>query len=194
MPSPLAHILSGATVYLIGANRQRRGKIALGVCLLGSLLPDFDFLPGLLIGEPRAYHHGISHSVGFAVMFGAAVLFVLRYLRRSDIAMQAGVMGALAYGFHAILDAVSVNEGAKAVPLLWPIIPAEFGINLGLLGRFHHDGLADGLRSVIRLENLSALAREVMVLGIPSLLVYVWTAKRRKDEIPSLQTFEGEDR
>jgi hypothetical protein len=89
----------------------------------------------------------------------------------SDIAARAAMIAFFAYSFHVVLDAVSVNEGAKSVPLLWPLTQHAFGINLGLLGHFHHAGLADGIWSVVRLENLSALSRELAVLGIPSLLI-----------------------
>jgi hypothetical protein len=178
MPSPVGHFLGGATVYLFGRPRKQRSRLVLGTTLLGSIVPDGDFLPGFLTGDPSAFHHGISHSAGFAVLFGIGVFVVLRYFGRSnDIATRAALMATFAYGLHAVLDAVSVVEGAKAVPLLWPLLPREFGINLDLFGHFHHDGFADGLWSVVRHENLPALARESIVLGIPLLLMYVWTGK-----------------
>jgi membrane-bound metal-dependent hydrolase YbcI (DUF457 family) len=149
----------------------------MGTTLLASVIPDFDFLPGILMGEPGAFHHGISHSVGFAFLFGTLVFFFLRHFSDGGIAGCAAMMAVFAYSFHVVLDAVSVNEGAKSVPLLWPLTRREFGINLGLLGHFHHGGLVDGIWSVVRLENLSALARELTVLGIPPLLIYFWTAK-----------------
>ena len=31
--------------------------------------PDLDFIPGLILGRPNLYHHGISHSLGAAVIF-----------------------------------------------------------------------------------------------------------------------------
>jgi hypothetical protein len=175
MPSPLGHILGGAAVYLLGRPRPQGSSLILGASVLGSIIPDFDFLPGFLTGDPSAFHHGISHSAGFALLFGIGVFVVLRYFgRSSDIVTRAALMATFAYGFHAVLDAVSVVEGAKAVPLLWPLSSHEFGINLNLFGHFHHDGFADGLWSVVRHENLPALARELIVLGIPSLLMYLW--------------------
>jgi membrane-bound metal-dependent hydrolase YbcI (DUF457 family) len=177
MPSPIAHILGGAAVYLVGQSCKQRSHIVMSATLLGSLVPDFDFLAGIVIGDPPAFHHGISHSLGFALLFGTAVFLVLRCFQRSDIATRAALMATFAYAFHAVLDAVSVVEGAKAVPLLWPFSWHEFGINLGLFGHFHHDGLTDGIWSVVRRENLPALTRELTVLGIPLLLIYFWRAK-----------------
>ena len=183
MPSPVAHVLAGTAVFLIGTRPKKRSHIVLSATLLGSIVPDFDFLPGFLIGDPSAFHHGISHSLGFALLFGTAVFLVLRYFQSSDIATRAALMAAAAYAFHAVLDAVSVGEGARAVPLLWPFSPEEFGTNLDLFGHFHHDGLADGIWSVVRRENLPALARELTVLGIPLLLIYFWRARLRNGKI-----------
>jgi membrane-bound metal-dependent hydrolase YbcI (DUF457 family) len=177
MPSPVGHILGGAAVYLIGRSPKKRSHIVLSATLLGSMVPDFDFLPGILIGNPPAFHHGISHSLGFALLFGTVVFLILRYFRHSDITTRAALMATFAYGFHAVLDAASVGEGAKAVPLLWPFSPHEFGINLDLFGHFHHDGLEDGIWSVVRRENLPALMREVTVLGSLVLLVQFWRTK-----------------
>ncbi|HXV82853.1 MAG TPA: metal-dependent hydrolase [Candidatus Binatia bacterium] len=177
MPSPLAHILGGGVVYLAGTSAKQRSWLVLGATMLGSIVPDFDFLPGFLIGNPSAFHHGISHSSGFALLYGTVVFLVLRYSRHSDIATRAALMATFSYAFHAVLDAVSVGEGAKAVPLLWPFSPQEFGINLDLFGHFHHDGLADGIWSVVRRENLPALARELTVMGATLLLLLLWRSR-----------------
>ena len=177
MPSPVAHILAGGVLYLAGATRKPASRLILGATISASIAPDFDFLPGFLIGRPSAFHHGISHSSGFAFLFGALVFLVLRYLHYGDIAARAALMETLAYGFHAVLDAVSVGEGARAVPLLWPFLNREFGVNLGLFGRFHHDGLADGIWSVVVWGNLPALARELTVMGAPLLLLLLWRAR-----------------
>ena len=177
MPSPAGHILGGTFVYLIGTSPQQRSNLIMTVTLLGSVAPDFDFVPGIVIGEPGAFHHGVSHSLGFAILFGTLVCLFLRYFRCGVGLARATIMAALAYGLHAVLDGVSVNEGARSVPLLWPLSQHEFGINFGLWGHFHHDGLADGLWSVLRPDNLSALIRELAVLGIPPLLIYFVRAK-----------------
>ena len=191
MPSPVAHLLSGGIVYLTGGSAKQRSRLVLGATILGSIVPDFDFLPGIVIGDPPAFHHGVSHSLGFALLFGAVVFLALRYFQYSDIATRAALMAASAYGFHAVLDAVSVNEGAKSVPLLWPLSSREFGINLHLFGHFHHDGLADGLWSVVRRENLAALARELSVMGAPLLLLLLWRSRRdRSKTVQAMQPGE----
>jgi hypothetical protein len=190
MPSPVGHILGGAAVYLIGTTRTERSSLVLSATLLGSIIPDFDFLPGILIGDPPAFHHGISHSSGFAILFGTAVFLVLRYFRHSDVASRTALMATFTYGFHAVLDAVSVGDGAKTVPLLWPFSQYEVGINFDLFGHFHHDGLADGIWSVVRQENVSALARELTVMGAPLLLLLWGTRGDRSKTVRAMQQGE----
>src|SRR6266540_3200703 len=73
MPSPIGHsimgyIIYGSTTKPVAGKRWRR----LGLYLLIANAADLDFLPGLLIGDPNRYHHGISHSLGFAVLIALA--------------------------------------------------------------------------------------------------------------------------
>ena len=171
MPSPIGHILGGAAVYLASRQKQDHSRAVLGVVLLGSVLPDFDFLPGYFVGKLSIYHHGISHSLTFAALFGAAVFLCLKWLR-SDIAKQAAVLGGLSYALHIILDFLGTNEGTRGVPMFWPFSDELFGLDLGLLGYFYY---ADsGIWSVVRWDNVAALLRELLVIGSPVLLLLWW--------------------
>src|ERR1041384_7125348 len=105
MPSPVGHLLGGAAVYLAASRKEDRSKFTLGAVLFGSILPDLDFVPVLFVGKLAAYHHGISHSLTFAVVFGALVFFVARCVHK-DIAGRAAVLACLGYVSHVILDFV----------------------------------------------------------------------------------------
>jgi hypothetical protein len=177
LPSPVGHILAGTAVYLVATTREPRSRVALMVTLLGSILPDFDFLPGILIGEPAVFHHGISHSSTFAVVFGVLIFFFLRRFKEVTTAARTAVVAALAYTSHVILDLVSVSEGARGIPILWPLSNERFAINLNLFGHFHHDGLNDGIWSVVGWDNVPALLSELFVVGIPVLFL-LWKEKR----------------
>jgi hypothetical protein len=179
MPSPIGHILAGAGVYLAATRKEDRSTAALGVVLLGSVLPDFDFLPGILIGHPAAFHHGISHSLTFAALFGVVIFFIVCRFENKKIAVRTGILAGLAYASHLAIDLVSVNEGARGIPIIWPISSDRFGVNLELFGHFHHERLAQGIWSVVRWDNLTALSREVTVLGVPLLLLF-WRQKARQ--------------
>src|SRR5919198_474018 len=174
MPSPLGHILAGIAVCLIGTRKGSRSRLILSATLLGSILPDFDFLPGIWIGDLRAFHHGVSHSLALAVSFGLLVFFFTPR-REKDSALRAGILAAAAYASHVILDLVSVNEGTRGVPMLWPLSDQQFGLELHLLGYFYYSDRS--LWSVIRWDNVSALSRELVVIGSLVLLL-LWRERR----------------
>jgi inner membrane protein len=179
MPSPLGHLLGGAAVYLAASHKQDRSTFTLGVALIGSILPDFDFLPGLFVGKLSAYHHGISHSLIFAVFFALLVFFFAKHTRKNNPA-GAAIIAGLSYASHVILDFVSVNEGTRGVPILWPLSDQKFGLSLHLLGYFHYSDR--GIWSVIRWDNAPALLRELLVIGSPVLLL-LWRERRRNPSV-----------
>jgi len=171
MPSPVGHILSGAAVYLAGTKQKPRSILTWGVTLFASIAPDFDFVPGILIGRMGAYHHGISHSLTFAVLFGAIVFVVLRFLGNA-VAMQGAILATLSYSGHVLLDFISVNEGSRGVPILWPLSDEKFAFGLNLFGHFLWGG--EGLRTIFRLENIVPILREILFIGSVLLLTVFW--------------------
>ena len=181
MPSPVGHILAGTAVYLTGTRIESRTKIVLAITLFGSILPDFDFLPGIWIGNLRAFHHGVSHSLAFAVLFGMLTFFFARW-RRKDLALCIGILAASAYASHVLLDLVSVNEGTRGVPILWPLSDRSFGLNLQLLGYFHYGKIDRGIWSIVRWDNLSAISLELMVFGTPTLFL-LWRERRSAQKL-----------
>ena len=174
MPSPVGHILGGAVVYLTAVRKQDRSRAVLVVTLLGSILPDFDFFPGFFIGEFAAYHHGISHSLTFALFFAAAV-FILAGRRQKKIAARAAILAGLGYASHVILDFVGAREGTLGVPIFWPLSDKPFGLDLGLLGSIYFDD--SGIWSVVRWDNAPALLRELLIIGSPVLFL-LWKEQR----------------
>jgi inner membrane protein len=172
MPSPLGHILGGAAVYLAGTRRESRSGEVLVITLVASILPDFDFLPGILIGDMRAFHHGISHSLAAAVLFGG-VVFLFKKWQQADRALLMGSLAMSAYASHVLFDLVSVNDGARGVPVLWPLSDQYFGFNLGLLGFFRYGPISQGIWSIVRWDNLSPLFRELIIVG-GLVIVFLW--------------------
>jgi hypothetical protein len=57
----------------------------------------------LLVGEAGRYHHGPSHSVGCAILFGVAVSVGILFLRLGDIIRKSIIFFSL-YFSHVILD------------------------------------------------------------------------------------------
>ena len=171
MPSPVGHVLAGAAVYLAGARNGSRSKLVLVLTLLASIAPDLDFLPGILIGQMGAFHHGISHSVPFAILFGVMVFFFVRRIDET-IAFRASMLATGAYVTHVMLDFVGVSEGTRGVPILWPLSHERLGFGLNLFGHFRWGDIRDGLGTIIRWENLLPVLREILIVGSVVLLLF----------------------
>jgi membrane-bound metal-dependent hydrolase YbcI (DUF457 family) len=177
MPSPVGHILGGAIVYLAGTSEQRsRSGFVLMMTLFGSIAPDLDFLPGILIGDMRAFHHGITHSMPFAFACGALV-FVIARRYDEGIALRSALLATLACISHLVLDFVSVNEGTRGVPLLWPFSTELHGFSLRLFGHFQYGDISEGVWSVVRWVNVSPLLRELLILG-GVVIALLWRRRR----------------
>jgi len=190
MPSPVGHILAGAGVYLSAVRKKDRSRPILAVTLLGSIVPDFDFMPGFFIGKLSAYHHGMSHSLTFAVFFAAAV-FVLAEGPQKKIAVRAAILGGLGYTSHVILDFLGAKEGTRGVPIFWPLSDKPFGLDLGLLGSFYFRD--SGIWSIIHWNNANAVLRELLVIGSPVLFL-LWKEQRSKYSTVLRKTSQRESR
>ena len=122
MPLPVGHSLSGYLIYL-GTERKAalRGWKIILLYLLCANLPDLDILPGYLLGRPNLYHHGISHSVGLAVLVGLAAAGVTYWKNRRG----AGRVFLIAFGLyfsHVLLDTLIADTTPPyGVQLLWPL-------------------------------------------------------------------------
>lgn len=88
-------------------------------------LPDIDFLPGYLAGEPRAYHWGPTHSLAAAVVAGLVTGLVARRLTGKFLPMA--LLGGAAYASHVIMDML-LGPGAlyrgMGLQVLWPFSTA----------------------------------------------------------------------
>ncbi len=122
MPLPVGHSLAGYLIYL-GAEGEvslRRWKIVL-LYLFCANLPDLDFLPGLLVGLPNRYHHGVSHSLGLAILAGLAVVFYRLWLGKGKLLRSFSITFGLYFG-HVLLDCLIADTSPPyGVQLLWPL-------------------------------------------------------------------------
>jgi hypothetical protein len=79
MPLPIAHSAAGLAGYLAFEKRDLKShpkqELLLGLCLFLANLPDLDFIPGLLIGEPgkKISSAGIDNQEKARVFFRASV-------------------------------------------------------------------------------------------------------------------------
>jgi inner membrane protein len=167
--SPFLHSMIGAALArrAWGSGTARILGLAAVACL-----PDLDILPGLLRGDPFRYHHGISHSLGAALIVAVALAAVVPVGAR-DRARTALAVGA-AYISHLVLDLASYDSFSRdgvGIPLLWPL---DGGHILAPVHLFFFGigpdatGLADG---ILRVGNLWAVVWEAgLILLVGALL------------------------
>lgn len=175
MPTPLGHALAGLALGPLLA--WRRPFISPGWDLLLfvglSQLPDLDFLPGLLVGRPDAFHHGPSHSLGAALLAGFMAWLIGR--RRGD-AWRWGLLAFALVTAHALIDALGKDyRQPYGVPLAWPLD----GRYLMADWAFFMDVRRGPLGWGALWHNLKAMGLELAVLG-PLAALVLWLRTRRQ--------------
>jgi inner membrane protein len=187
MPTPVGHSLMGYLIYSgTGAEPSYRRWSPLVLYLLGANAADLDFIPGMLVGEPGRYHHGPSHSLGFAILFGLAVSLAILFLRLGDVVRNSIISFSL-YFSHVILDYFSTDTSLPyGVPLLWPL-SAEYYIApfafLPDVQRAPSSGM-EFIASVFSLHNLWAVTVESLMFIPLIFLMLVWN-RRPPGSVPT---------
>ena len=129
MPTPIGHALAGVAVGAVLSRKRpfiSPGRDLVMFSLLAQV-PDLDFIPGILVGRPDAYHHGISHSLGACLLLGL-ITGLWGWRKKADPADPAwpralrwGIMGFLVVFSHLILDALNLDtRPPHGLPLWWP--------------------------------------------------------------------------
>jgi inner membrane protein len=187
MPSPIGHALSGI------AFRQARPGVFFAkpwhevvFFLFLANLPDLDFLPGILAGFPNTYHHGIVHSLGFAVAAAAAGGWLFHHFWKRSF-RQVTVIIFLMYVTHLLLDYFAGDtKPPYGMPLFWPfsneyfLAPRPLFLNIVRSSRSN-----DFFSSLFNRHNLEAALREIMILGGIALAAWLlrrWWEKRKAAE------------
>jgi membrane-bound metal-dependent hydrolase YbcI (DUF457 family) len=171
----LAHAAAGYLAYeaLRPAGRHDAGLLATAVVCAN--LPDADFLPGLALGDPTAFHRGVTHTVAAAVVVSAVVWAAGRLGRVRRPAALATVAGA-AYLSHLLLDWMTVDAVPPAgIRLFWPVSGAWLHAPWSLLGEIIVDSRSREafVRSLLTPAALRTWGRDVGVLIATVALVHL---------------------
>ena len=144
-----------------------RGTAAAAAVASAAVAPDLD----LLIGR----HSAETHSVGAAVVAGAAV-FALMKARAHPGARHWAILIACAVASHALFDWLGSDTSAPiGIMALWPFSRAYFESDLHLF-------MAVSRRYWLPefwTYNLTVLARELLTLGVPALAAEWWLRRKR---------------
>jgi len=178
MPSPLAHSAMG---YLLLSRDQKRELLArwdwkpLVIFVLFANLPDFDLLPGLLVGDPGRFHHGkwIAHSLGAGFMVAGALWLALALCGRRD-ARRWSLACLILYTSHIVLDFFSADPGLPFGQMIfWPISHDYFLSPISVFSNIQRG--SPGV--MLGMHNLLAILWEA-ALVIPLLVLASWQPAR----------------
>jgi len=123
MSSPVGHSLAGYFLYCFRVKSLsfKKDRLLFTLALLAANAPDLDFLPGLIVGKPNLYHHGISHSLGFALIVSLLLAWGVGCFKKYDFSKNwLFFLGA--YCSHLVLDYFSIDSRPPiGIPLFWPL-------------------------------------------------------------------------
>jgi inner membrane protein len=178
MPSPVGHSLTGYLIYRVAAGKiapNKRWQI-LALYLVAANAPDLDFIPGLLMGDPGRYHHGPSHSLGFAILFGLALSLTTGLVKLGDGIRNFTVFFSL-YFSHVLLDYLSTDTSIPyGVQLFWPVSHEYYIAPFAFLPDIHRP-VSSGMKfitGVLSLHNLWAATVEALLFGF---LIFLFTVR-----------------
>ena len=180
MPSPVGHCLIGlGSAQLVHRGRTR--LILLAVILITAIAPDFDFIPGLLIGDINRFHHGPSHSIGFALAYALLGALLLRFNSDFRHFRSTFTLLLVVYLSHLLADLMSVDHGAPyGIPLLWPISDQYLISPVSLFMKIEHGpyggDTATVMANIFSWHNLIAVTVEFIVAA-----PLLWLCQRRRD-------------
>ena len=143
MSSPIGHSLAGYLMYCcrVKSMSARQDKALFFSALLAANMPDLDFLPGFLLGHPNLYHHGVSHSLGAALVFSLLMTLAVQLLKSYSMMKNFLFFWAI-FCSHLLLDYLSFDARPPAgIPLFWPLSSKYLIFPHPFLPPIHHSHL-----------------------------------------------------
>ena len=98
---------------------RHRGLVFFSLVLAN--LPDLDFIPGMLTGSFNAYHHGVTHSLGWILLAAAGTGLVWKGFRPDIPLGYFGVIFLLLLS-HLGLDIITEDLSPPyGIMIAWPL-------------------------------------------------------------------------
>jgi inner membrane protein len=182
MPLPIGHTLTGITFFETrpGLFFKNKWADALFIIFLANL-PDADFLPGLILGFPNLYHHGIFHSLGAALAVATITGWIF-FLKKKRF-WRFSVLVFLIFYSHLLLDFFTHDFAVPyGLPLFWPFSNRYYIAAQPIFSNIIRSKCsADFFPSLFNRHNLEVALREILVLGSLVVLVKIvsWLLKKR---------------
>jgi membrane-bound metal-dependent hydrolase YbcI (DUF457 family) len=180
MPSPITHLSAGIIIYRCLPAEQRakfprriwRIPLLALILMVVSLLPDLDFILGLLRDDIGAYHNQASHSLITGMAVALVLGLGLRWWLKGTYLFWFGLL-FVTYTAHILLDMLTHGRGNQ---LFWPLSTQRF-ISPILL--FYGFRWARGLWSISHIWTfISELMFWGAVFGLAHLLPKITSKKK----------------
>ncbi len=181
MPSPIAHSLMGYIIYRVATRsfKWQNWYIILFYLFVANV-PDLDLVPGFFAGNVSKYHHGISHSIGFSLLFAFGCYIILGILRQEHIKRSVAIVFCLFFS-HIVLDYLTkVPDKPYGELLLWPFSNEYYVASFAFFPVIHFHGSNERfLFSLMSLQNLIAIGVELAILSPVILTVELWKYRKK---------------
>jgi inner membrane protein len=174
LPSPIAHTTAGYVVYRLFHKRiqtdrfkqpKRPFRLLLIFTIFLSLLPDFDFLIGVITGNLAKFHNNGTHSLIFGFLISLFVSGATWLKTRSDF-LKWFLVGVLSYNLHIVMDFFTYDT--RGVMLFWPLTAERFASPIKLFYGVHW---SDGWISTRHLWTLATeLLFALFVIGLSQVI------------------------
>ena len=195
MPLPIAHSAAGVAGYLAFRKETpdsspRQELFLFGLSLFLANLPDLDFIPGFLCGEPGRFHHGPSHSLVGGLL--GALIFCRFVGHRLKGISKKRIFGCCLVSLlsHPILDYFSADTFKPfGVPLFWPFDTGYYMSPVSLFRdvQRNQDALGTFFASIINTNNAWGIVMESLFAG--TILFALFALKNRSKPVLSLSFF-----
>ncbi len=173
MPSPVGHTLVGLIVFKFFAKQKFTGNLLTLISIIViSNLADFDFFPGLIVGEPNRFHHGISHSFGFVLIL-TCLTYLVAKLRNKLNARIIAVWFFILSSTHIIMDYFAVDTSLPyGEPLLWPVLNSYLISPFSLFQDIRRSNeLVQFFPSLFSWHNFLTIAREISIVFFIGIII-----------------------
>ena len=124
MPLPVLHSFAGYSLYRLTRkkNEGRKWRLILLSVLLANLA-DFDFLPGIQLGEATRYHRALTHTLGAAFLCGALV-GLASWIVKKRAGLKNFLLASGVYFSHLVLD--YIFGAPEGLLIFWPFTKTRF--------------------------------------------------------------------
>lgn len=175
MATPYGHSLAGVLIYLgVHKGKLKDNRTTAGLYILSANLPDLDFIPGIIIGNPDRFHHGISHSIGLALLF-AGIVGGYGWFKNKRNKVRHFLVCFCLYFSHIFIDWFTSDSGFPyGVLFWWPFSNQYYIAPLTILPEvWRHDLLS--VSTIV--HDIKAMLIET-ALFLPLILIFQYFRKR----------------